>query len=274
MTDTSPARDAAYSTLRIERPQDGVAVLVLDRPEHLNAMNPAMFAELADAATVLDRARDLRVVVITGNGRGFCAGYDLDDAGDLAGLGALGMLDLQETAARAITAMRAIRIPVIAAVNGAATGGGLCLALTADIRVANPRAKFSAAFVRIGLSAGDLGLSWVLPRLIGPAVAAEFALTARMMEADEAERTGLVNRVVPEDQLMTSALGTAEQIAANSPGGVRVTKAALRANLEVPSYAAAAELENRGQAMLSTTADMSEALAAFRERRPPDFEGR
>ncbi len=274
MTVDGDADDTAWATLRLDRPREGVVVLTLDRPDRLNAMTDAMFGELETVATRLDREDGLRVVILTGAGRAFCGGYDLADAEQLPSLGAIGMLDLQERAARALVAVRSIRVPVIAAVNGAAAGGGLALALAADIRLAAPTAKFNAAFVRIGLSAGDLGTSWLLPRLIGPAAAAEFLFTARLVEADEAERTGLVNRVVPAEDLLAAALDTAELICANSPAGVRLTKRALQANLEVGSYAAALELENRGQALLTRTEDMPEALAAVRGKRPPEFRGR
>jgi enoyl-CoA hydratase/carnithine racemase len=262
------------TTLRLERPRDGVVVVTLDRPDRLNAMTDTMFDELEATMLSLDREHGLRVVVLTGAGRAFCAGYDLADAEKLTSLGAMGMLDLQERAARALAAVRSIRVPVIAAVNGAAAGGGLSLALAADIRLAAPAAKFVAAMVKIGFSAGDLGLSWLLPRLIGPAAAAEFVYTARVMEATEAERLGMVNRVVPADDLLGAALEMAGLIQANSPGGVQMSKRALQANLEIGSYTAALELENRGQALLTRTEDMAEALAALRDRRPPSFTGR
>jgi enoyl-CoA hydratase/carnithine racemase len=261
------------TTFRIERPQPGVAVLTLDRPP-VNAMTATMFRELETWARALDGEDGLRVLVVTGAGRAFCGGYDLADAEKLPELGALGMLDLQESAARGMAAVRVLRVPVIAAVNGAAAGGGLALALAADIRLASPRAKFNAAFVTIGLSGGDLGTSWLLPRLIGPSAAAEFLYTARMIDAAEAERLGLVNRVVAEDELLDAALAMAGQICGNSPGGVRMSKRALHANMEVTSYAAALELENRGQALLTRTSDMTEALEAFRARRAPEFQGR
>jgi enoyl-CoA hydratase/carnithine racemase len=274
MSAPTPAPTAdAPTTFRLDRPREGVVVLTLDRPSTYNAMTATMFAELESTARELDREVGLRVVILTGAGKAFCAGYDLADAEKLAGLGALGMLDLQESAARALSGIRNIRVPVIAAVNGAAAGGGLALALAADIRLASPRAKFNAAFVKIGLSAGDLGTSWLLPRLIGPAAAAEFAYTAGMMNAEDAERSGLINRVVPEDELLDAALAMAEQICANSPGGVQLSKRALHANMEVTSYAAALELENRGQALLSRTLDMTEALDAFRAGRAPSFQG-
>ncbi|MCE3551087.1 enoyl-CoA hydratase-related protein [Pseudonocardia sp. RS11V-5] len=266
--------DEGHTTLRLERPRDGVVVLILDRPDRLNAMTATMFGELETVARALDREEGLRVLVLTGAGKAFCAGYDLADAEQLPGLGALGMLELQEKAARALAALRGIRVPVIAAVNGAAAGGGLSLALAADIRLGSPRARFNAAFVKIGLSAGDLGASWLLPRLIGPAAAAEFVYSGRMMGAEEAERTGLVNRVVPEEDLLATALEMAEQICGNSPGGVQLSKRALQANMEVNSYAAALELENRGQALLTRSEDMAEALTAFRDGRAPTFRGR
>ena len=162
-----------YETLLLESPADGVVQVTLNRPERLNAMTVGMFDELESVARAISDDRDIRVVIITGAGKAFCAGYDLDDAEELASLSALGMLDRQERAARAVSALRALPVPVIAAVNGPSAGGGLSLALVADIRLGSPAAKFNAAFVRIGLSAGDLGASWMLPRLIGPSAAAE-----------------------------------------------------------------------------------------------------
>jgi enoyl-CoA hydratase/carnithine racemase len=266
--------DQDPTTMRLDRPRDGVVVVTLDRPDRLNAMTDTMFDELEATMLSLDREQGLRVVVLTGAGRAFCAGYDLADAEKLTSLGAMGMLDLQERAARALAAVRSVRVPVIAAVNGAAAGGGLSLALAADIRLASPAAKFSAAMVKIGFSAGDLGISWLLPRLIGPAATAEFVYTGRLMDSAEAERNGLVNRVVPAEDLLDAALETAGLICANSPGGVQLSKRALQANMEISSYAAALELENRGQALLTRSEDMPEALEALRQRRPPTFTGR
>ena len=142
-------------------------------------------------------------------------------------LGALGMLDLQERAARALGAVRAVPVPVIAAVNGPAAGGGMSLSLMADIRLGSPAAKFNAAFVRIGLSAGDLGASWLLPRLIGPSAAAEIGFTGRMVEAEEAEQLGLLNRLTGPDDLLDQTLAMANQICANSPGGIRIVQTGI-----------------------------------------------
>ena len=260
-----------FDTLLVDRHGPGLVVVTLNRPERLNAMTDAMFVELDCAFRELDHDDDLRVVILTGSGSAFCSGYDLSQADDLASIGALAMLKKQEAAAEALLAVRTLRVPVIAAIDGPAVGGGLSLSLACDIRLASPRASFGAAFVRIGLSAGDLGVSWLLTRLIGPAHASEICFTGRLVDASEAVRLGLVNRV--SDSVIPDAIALAEQIMVHSPGGVQLSKRALQANLEISSYAAALELENRGQALLTRTTDMVEALAATREHRPAVFWG-
>jgi enoyl-CoA hydratase/carnithine racemase len=259
--------------MRLEHPKPGVLVVTLDRPDRLNAQTKVMFDEFQELADHLRHDRETRAVVLTGAGRAFCAGYDLADADDLSTLGARGMLALQTDSARALESLRAIPQPLIAAVNGAATGGGFSLSLAADIRLAAPAARFNAAFVRIGLTAGDLGCSWHLPRLVGPGLAAEIMFTGRFVDAEEAARIGLVNRVVPADELLDAAFDMAAQIASNSPFGVQLTKSALQANLDGVSLHTALELENRGQALATRHPDMPEALSAFKERRPPNFAG-
>jgi enoyl-CoA hydratase/carnithine racemase len=266
--------DRAYETLRLDRPADGVLVVTLNRPDRMNAMTSTMFRELQELAAGLTEDREVRVVIITGAGAAFCAGYDLRDAEELGRMTAVEFLDLQESAARALSGIRGLRVPVIAAVNGAAAGGGMSLSLVADIRLAGESAKFNAAFVRIGLSAGDLGASWLLPRIVGPGAAAEIAFTGRVVHAAEAERLGLVLRVVPDGELLAESLTLAEAIARNSPAGIRLSKRALQANQEISSYDAALELENRGQALLTRGEDMREALTAFTEKRPARFTGR
>jgi len=245
-----------YETLLLNFPADGVVQVTLNRPDRFNAMTVAMFDELESISREIGDDRDVRVVILTGAGKAFCAGYDLDEAEELTSLSALGMLDRQERAARALSAVRAIPVPVIAAVNGPAAGGGMSLTLMADIRLGSPAAKFNAAFVRIGLAAAEIGF------------------TGRIVEAEEAERLGLLNRVTGDDDLLDQTLALAAQICANSPGGIRISKRALQANMEVASFAAALELENRGQALLTRCDDMSEALQAFKAKRPPNFSGR
>jgi enoyl-CoA hydratase/carnithine racemase len=266
--------DTPYQTLDLAERAPGVVVVTLNRPDRYNAMTATMFGELESSAIALGDEDDLRVVIMTGAGKAFCAGYDLADAGELPRLDPMRMLGLQERAARALLAVRSLRVPVIAAVNGPAAGGGLSLALAADIRLAAPRATFGAAFVRIGLSAGDLGASWLLTRLIGPGHAAEIAYTGRLVPADEALTLGLVNSISEPAELLDDALTLARAIVANSPGGVQLSKRALQANMETASYAAALELENRGQALLTRTEDMAEALAAVKDKRAPVFTGR
>jgi enoyl-CoA hydratase/carnithine racemase len=266
--------EKSFETLTIDEPTPGVVVVTLNRPDRYNAMTNTMFDEMERVALDLDQEDDLRVVILTGAGKAFCSGYDLADADELPNLGALGMLNQQERAARSLHAIRSMRVPVIGAINGSAAGGGFSLALACDIRLASTTVKFNAAFVKIGLTAGDLGVSWLLTRLIGPAHASDICFTGRFVYADEAVRLGLANGVSEPDKLLDDALELAAAIVANSPGGVQLSKRALQANMEVSSYAAALELENRGQALMTRTADMSEALAAFKERRTPVFTGK
>jgi len=260
-------------TLRLEIIDGDIGVLTIDREDRMNSQTVAMFHEHLVVARAL-RDTDLRALIITGAGnKSFCAGFDLDEIDVITTMGVREFLKFQETATGGIQALRHLPFPVIAAVNGPATGGGMSLALAADIRLAAPHAKFSAAFVKVGLSMGELGTSVNLARLVGPGRAAEIGYTARIVKADEAERIGLVNRVVPSVDLFDEALSLARQIAENSPGGVRMSKRAIQRNGEIGSYAAAIELENRGQALLTRTSDMPEALQAFKDKRSPQFEG-
>lgn len=261
-------------TLLVELRTDGIAVLTVNRPERANSQTATMFREHNDAALAL-RDSGARALIVRGAGdRAFCSGFDLAEVGAIQAMGVREFLFFQEAATGGLAAIRDLPFPVIAAIHGPAVGGGLALALAADIRLAAPSAKLSCAFVRVGLSCGELGTSYLLTRLIGYGRAAELGFTGRVVEAAEAARIGLVNRVVPAEDLFAEADAVAAAIAANSPGGIRMSKRALLRNQEVTSYAAALELENRGQALLTRAADMPEALAAFQERRPPRFTGR
>lgn len=260
-----------YQNLRLDRVDPATLVVTLHRPEKLNALTFSMFDEITDLWRTLEGDRSVRAVVLTGAGRGFCAGLDLDAVAEILAMSSFEFLRGQERWAQASLALQQLTTPVIAAVNGPAAGAGFSLAMACDLRVAAPSAKFNAAFVRIGLSGGDLGSSWLLPRLVGLSHANEILLTGRFVLADEAARIGLVNRVVEADQLLPSAVELARSIAANSPFAVRATKQAVRSNLGAASLELAVELENRNQVLASTTHDMREAYQAFRERRPPDF---
>jgi enoyl-CoA hydratase len=169
--------------------------------------------------------------------------------------------------------LRDLPVPVIAAVDGAASGAGFALALGCDVRIASTEARFNVANVRIGLSGGDLGMSWLLPRWIGASRAFELLLTGRFVEATEADHIGLVTRVVPKGEALAAALETAGLMVANSPFGEWMTKQLMWHNLEVGSLATAIELENRTQVLAATTGDMVEAARAFAEKRPPRFTG-
>jgi enoyl-CoA hydratase len=215
------------------------------------------------------------VIVLTGEGAGFCAGLDLVEGVSLPDNGGRGRaaagMAVQQYIAGLIPMLRSQPQPVIAAVNGAASGGGLALALGSDIRIAADSARFNVAFIKVGLSACDIGVSWLLPRLIGASRAYELMLTGRFATADEALRVGLVTEVVPDGELMSSALAEAERILANGPFGVRMTKEVMWSQLEIGSLQAGIDLENRTQVLSSFAGDLEEAMAAFVEKRPPRF---
>lgn len=259
--------------LLVEVESDGCAVVTMHRPDRLNAINSAMFAELDRVLMALDADPAVRAIVLTGAGRGFCAGLDLEQAAAIPAMSVTEMYALQAAGARTLTRARDIATPVIAAVNGPASGGGLALALAADVRIASPEAVFNVAFVRLGLTGCDVGVSWLLPRVVGLGHASEMMLTGRRVHAEEAARIGLVNRVVAADQLLGAARETAALIAGNSPFGVALTKEGLQLAVDAPSLQAALAIENRNQVLASRTADMAEAISAFVERRPPRFTG-
>lgn len=257
------------AVLRVERPSEGVVLATLDRPERLNALTDEMFRALAQLQADVAADPDVRAVVITGSGRGFCAGLDLDLASALPQMSAVEFLATQERWAASIVGFQRLSVPVIAAVSGAAAGAGFSLALAADIRIVTRSARFNAAFVRVGLSAGDCGASWFLPRLVGHGRAAEILLTGRFVPAEEALAIGLASEVVDEGAHLARALEIASVIRGNSPFGMRMTKQILAS--APTSLEAALEVENRTQVLASRTDDMREAVAAFREKREPRF---
>ena len=263
------------STVDVSTPKPGVRLITLNRPEKLNAMNSELVSALHSALDEVGGDNDCRVVVLTGAGRGFSAGLDLGGYGTAPGVEGLGRVQggmaTQKHIAELIPHLRSLPQPVIAAVNGPAAGGGFALVMGSDIRLAAPTARFNAAFVRIGLSACDIGTSWMLPRLVGAGRAHELMLTGRIFDADEAYRIGLVLEVVPAEALMDRALAEADLIMSNSPMGVYMTKEVMWSALEIPGQRAAIDLENRTQIMVSQTADHREAMAAFLEKRPPSY---
>jgi len=266
------------AVIEAETAEDGVLLMRLNRPERLNAINQRWLDEFNALADRLMDDVETRVVVLTGAGRGFCAGADIV-GGDLRSDLPAGPRDggmyrawlAQEAVGRTLTRLPALPQPVIAAVNGPAAGGGFALALSADVRIASTNAFFNVANAKIGLSAGDAGISWMLPRLIGLSRSFEYMLSGRRILADEAERVGLVSKVTSPEDLLPSAFAIAREIAANAPFGVRMTKQIVWENLETPSFSAALDRENRTQVMCTFTGDSEEAADAFREKRAPAF---
>ena len=257
----------------------GVTTITLNRPEKLNAMDVGLVTALHDALDEAGRDPDCRVIVLTGAGRGFCAGLDLAGYGAAPATGhGSGRVQqgfaVQQQIAALIPKLRRLRQPVIAAVNGAASGGGLALVLGSDIRLASTTARFNAAFVRIGLSACDIGTSWLLPRIVGVARAQELMLTGRLFDAAEALRIGLVVHVVEPEGLLAAARAKAAEIVRNTPFGVQMTKEVMWSALEIPGLQAAIDLENRTQIMTSFTEDHREAMTAFVEKRDPSYRNR
>jgi enoyl-CoA hydratase len=248
-------------TLSVQRPHAGVAVLELNRPNQLNAINDAMVGELNHTLAALDADDSVHAVVLTGAGRGFCSGIDMRDFGPRlpeATDPAIDRLRFQETMAALPQALRDIPQPVIAAVNGPCVGAGLALCLAADIRICSTAAIFGNAAILLGLSGAEMGMSYFLPRIVGTSVAADWMLTGRTVSADEADRRGLVSELVTPEDLLGRALEIATRIAELTPLGVRLTKRALQVNADASGLDAALELENRNQVLSHATEEAAE----------------
>ncbi|WP_051218352.1 enoyl-CoA hydratase/isomerase family protein [Nocardioides insulae] len=262
----------------VTRPAPGICQLTLNRPDRLNTMTHQLVTDLHRALDEVAADRDVRAVVLTGAGRGFCAGLELTGYGDNGReeeMGrSLGALDRQREIARLTQKIHDLPHPVIAAVNGPAAGGGLALVLASDIRIAADPAVFAVSFIRAGFSACDIGTSWLLPRIVGAGHAHELMLTGRRFDAAEAERIGLLHRVVAPADLLPVAHAKAAEIMLNPPGSVSLTKQGMWASLEMPSLATAIEFENRQQMVSAWTEDAAEARAAFLEKRPPAYQHR
>lgn len=261
--------------LLVSQPAEGVTLLTLNRPDRLNALDAPMVRELSAELDRLRTDRSCRVVVLTGAGRAFCAGLDLQgyDDGRPAG-DPLATLDRQREIAHLTEQLHTLPQPVIAAVNGAAAGGGLALVCASDIRIAATPAFFKVSFITAGFSACDIGVSWLLPRLVGAGNAHELMLTGRRFDAEEALRIGLVVRTTEPEDLLDAALASAAQVLDNAPAQVELTKQGMWLALEIPSLQATIELENRQQVITALTRDQGEAAAAFLEKRAPVFERR
>jgi len=254
----------------IEVARDGaVEWLSLARPDSFNALNLGLTEELYDYFGSLPERTDVRVVVLRGAGKHFCAGYDLEDVDQLT-VSVDQALRLQRQLSGVVLRMRRCPQPVVGLRQGAACGGGFALALGCDVRFAAPNARMNVAMAKIGLTGCDMGISYFLPRAVGPAVAAELMYSGRFVNAERALRIGLVNEVVPEDKLAETANELVQEMLAMSPVGLRLTKDGLAMAQETGSLATVMALEDRGQVMCFD-AFMKEGVAAFREKRAPNY---
>jgi enoyl-CoA hydratase len=262
-----------FGTIKFEEPQPGVGLITLNRPDRLNAMNLQMVEDLYALFDQLRSQDKVRVLVITGEGRGFCSGADLRDehmarqGASLFSSAAVYLVAVQKKYSGVIVEMRRLPQPIISAVNGHAAGAGMCIAMASDVIIAGPGAKFTPSFINIGLSAGEIGSTYFLPRLVGGARAAEILFTGRTVDAEEAERIGLVSRLVEEESLMDAAMDTARIMLSKSTMGLCLTKEALNQNLNAPSLEAAIELENRNQSILVFTPEFLRAVEQFGKRK-------
>jgi len=253
--------------------QGSVLRLTMNRPERLNALNPALATALRECFQGLYRRTDIRVVILQGAGASFCAGLDLKEQTPGKVVGTSDMLAVQYSIRDIMLAMRRCPQPIISIVQGAASGGGFALALASDIRLATPDARMNASFLRIGLTGCDMGVSYFLPRMVGSSVAAQYLLTGRFMDAARAHALGLVSTVAPLSELQQEAQALADDMLRTTPLGLRFTKEALGLSLDMGSLEAVMAMEDRQQVLCTQTEDFEEGLQAFLQKRPPHYRG-
>ena len=260
------------TTQFLEIKEEGEVLWVsMNRPDSLNALNRGMVEELRELFVGLYWRHEIRVVVLRGAGTNFCAGLDLKEprGNEPRGVGA-GLIS-QRKISEIVIAMRRCPQPIVALVDGAAAGGGFALALAADIRIATPTLKMNAAFIKIGLSACDIGVSYFLPRMVGSSVAAELMLTGRFLRADRALALGLVSAVVAPDALDAEARELVGEMLRTTPLGLRLTKEALNHAIDANGLEAAIAMEDRNQILCAQGEDFGEGVRAFLEKREPDY---
>jgi enoyl-CoA hydratase/carnithine racemase len=261
-------------SVELETLEDNIARVTLNRPDRLNAIDGSLINEFDTALDALGSG-EFRAAILTGAGRGFCAGADLSGTGEAWTKNAANTpafkvnYDGQVRLADLFIRLYELPIPVVAAVNGVAVGGGLAFALHSDIRIASENARFGSVFIKAGFSSMDMGTSYLLPKIVGAGVARELMLTGRIIDADEAYRIKLVHEVAPPDELMAAAVAKAREIVANNAFGVWQTKIGLNTALDAPSLRHAIEIENRTQILTGFTNNPVEAARAHMEKRPP-----
>jgi len=257
----------------LELRQDGEVVwATMNRPGRLNALSRGLVTELREFFVDLYWRRDVRVVVLQGAGDAFCAGLDLKERGDPQAPRGIGAgLTRQREISEIVIAMRRCPQPIVAAINGAAAGGGFALALASDVRIATPSVRMNAAFIRIGLSACDIGVSYFLPRMIGASAASVYMLTGRFIDAERGRELGLFAKVVARDALETEARAYLKDMLHATPLGLRLTKEALNHAIDAQSLEAAIAMEDRNQILCAQGEDFREGIAAFFEKREPNY---
>jgi len=252
-------------------PANGVATLTLNRPERLNALTFEVYAELRDTFAALDTEPGVRAIVLTGSGKGFCSGGDVQDIiGALMGRDSSALLEFTRMTCDVVRHMRRCRRPIVAALNGTVAGAGAVLAAASDFRIAAESARIAFLFVKVGLSGADMGVSWLLPRIVGAGHAAELLLTGEFISAERAREIGLYHRVVAVEQVMPEAVAFAAGLAQGPAAGLAVSKRALDLEASM-SLEQALDYEARVQAELMEHPDYREAYEAFRDKRPPRF---
>ncbi|MBX3445172.1 MAG: enoyl-CoA hydratase/isomerase family protein [Parvibaculaceae bacterium] len=265
----------AYKTLIVKK-EGAVDWVTLNRPDALNAMNPELVDELQDYFGRLYTDHSVRIVVLKGAGRAFCAGLDLKersnrpDADATSGSPQSGLV-AQRRISEIVMRMRRCPQAIVSLIHGPACGGGFALALASDIRIAGTSARMNAAFIRIGLSACDIGVSYFLPRLVGVSVASELMMTGRFINAERAEHVGLVSEVVPDEKLEEAAVPYIEEMLTTSPLGLRLTKECLNMSVDAGSLEAAVAMEDRNQILCAQTSDFREGISAFLGKRKPAY---
>jgi len=268
-----------YSSLLLER-RDCVEWLTLNRPSRLNAIDTVTAQELTQYFRSAANREDVRVIVLKGSGRAFCAGVDLQAAADLPPQQAWGSagpaqeMRMQQANRQYILEMRRCPQPIVALLHGPACGAGFALALAADIRIGARRARMNCAFVNIGLGGCDIGVSYLLPRLIGASIASDLILTGRFIDAERAYSLGLLSELVEESQLEATGETLVQHLLRVSPLGLRLSKETLRHSIDANSLEAAIAMEDRNQALCARTEDYHEAVAAFRAKRAPAWQDR
>jgi enoyl-CoA hydratase len=264
-----------YQNLLIRR-EGGVDWVTLNRPDALNTLSPAMTEELLDYFGGLYRNHDVRIVVLKGAGRAFCAGLDLKGDSE-SGAGSLEVgsvaytLRFQRNISEIVMRMRRCPQAIVSLVHGPACGGGFAMALASDIRIAGESAKMNAAFIKLGLSGCDIGVSYFLPRLVGVSLASELIMTGRFIMAERALQLGLVSEVVADDQLEAAGQKLVAELLRTSPLGLRLTKECLNMSVDAGSLEAAVAMEDRNQALTTQSEDFVEGINAFVEKREPVY---